>query len=364
MEARMIRGLVCLITGVLSCQAASAASVRTANFLVSAPSPRAAQEIAQMAEHYRSELAKSWLGRELPRWREICPIRATIRPDLGAGGATSFYFQNGEPRGWTMSIQGPHHRILDSVLPHEVLHTIFATHFGRPLPRWADEGACTTVEHVEEKQRQHQMLYEFLTTNRGIAFNRLFAMKEYPSDVFPLYSQGYSLARFLIAQGGRQKFVRYVGEGMQTNDWPGTTRRFYEYDDLSDLQLTWLDWVRKGCPPLAGGSQVALASAESSVPQATEPQGTKPQANGRPAASTPNGKTDQGSWYARTAAASRNGTAPPAPQRPSGATPPAAPPRREAVTRPQNFQQPGQVILEATRGGTLPGYAPGSIGNR
>ena len=37
-------------------------------------------------------------------------------------------------------------RILDSVLPHEITHTIFATHFGQPLPRWADEGACTTVD--------------------------------------------------------------------------------------------------------------------------------------------------------------------------------------------------------------------------
>ena len=62
-----------------------------------------------------------------------------------------------------MHIQGSRERILDSVLPHEITHTIFATHFGRPLPRWADEGACTTVEHVSEKAKQDNFLIQFLT---------------------------------------------------------------------------------------------------------------------------------------------------------------------------------------------------------
>ena len=69
-----------------------------------------------------------------------------------------------------MNVQGSLERILDSVLPHEITHTIFATHFGRPLPRWADEGACTTVEHSTERRKQEQLLIQFLTSNRGIAF--------------------------------------------------------------------------------------------------------------------------------------------------------------------------------------------------
>jgi hypothetical protein len=126
--------------------------------------------------------------------------------------------------------------------------TIFATHFGRPLPRWADEGACTTVEDISERQKQHDMLYEFLTTRRGIAFNEMFAMTEYPSDVLPLYSQGYSLARYFIAQGGKRKFIDYVGDGMKWNNWTRATQQHYGYGSLSDLQVTWLDWVRRGSP--------------------------------------------------------------------------------------------------------------------
>jgi hypothetical protein len=250
------------------------ASYRTENFIVTAGDDQLARAVATAAETYRRDLAIEWLGQELPGWRDKCPIRVNAGPNLGAGGVTQFMFEGRQPIGWSMTIQGTPERILDSVLPHEITHTIFATHFGRPLPRWADEGACTTVEHEVERRKQHRLLYEFLTTGRGIAFNQMFAMTEYPPDVLPLYSQGYSLARFFIAQGGKQKFVKYVGDGMNTNNWPAVTRQYYGYRDLSELQVTWLEWVRQGSGPLPNtDTQIAQADRLNGVSAdiATEP---------------------------------------------------------------------------------------------
>ena len=180
------------------------ASYRTNNFVVEAPTADMAQQIGRAAEKYRRELAVEWLGKEMPNWAQPCPITTQVADHLGAGGATSFVFEHNEVFGWRMTIQGSLARILDSVLPHEVTHTIFATHFRQPLPRWADEGACTTVEHSSERDKQQIMLVDFLRTGRGIAFSRMFVMKEYPHDVMPLYSQGYSVARYLVAQGGKR----------------------------------------------------------------------------------------------------------------------------------------------------------------
>ncbi|HEX5106374.1 MAG TPA: hypothetical protein VFV87_21290, partial [Pirellulaceae bacterium] len=269
MEARFLRAaaLAAVSTLVFSvCSSTSQAqfarqhsSVRSEHFIVSAPSRELAEEICQAAEKYRKDLAIEWLGKELGPWREPCPIQAHVHPQLGAGGVTSFMFDRGQPWGWTMTIQGSRERILDSVLPHEVTHTIFATHFGRPLPRWADEGACTTVESPVEKSKQDKFLIQFLTTDRGIPFNQMFAMKEYPADILPLYSQGYSLARYLIHQGGKRKFVDYVGEGMQTNNWTATTKKHYGFTSLSDLQVTWVEWVRQGSPDISALASAAVA---------------------------------------------------------------------------------------------------------
>ena len=225
-----------------------AAGYRTANFVVEAPSPQLAQKIGDAAEQYRHDLAIEWIGQPLPRWSQPCPITAEVAPTLGAGGATSFVFDRGEVFNWTMTIQGSEERILDSVLPHEVTHTIFASHFRQPLPRWADEGACTTVEHPVERARQHRLLIEFLRTGRGISFPEMFAMKEYPADVLPLYSQGYSLARYLIERGGRKRYIHFVGDGLASSDWPESLSQYYGIHDIGKLQTVWLEWVKRGCP--------------------------------------------------------------------------------------------------------------------
>ncbi|MGH9198154.1 MAG: hypothetical protein ACRD1T_20775, partial [Acidimicrobiia bacterium] len=248
--------------------------------------------------------------------------------------------------------------------PHEVTHTIFATHFGRPLPRWADEGACTTVEHDSEKHKQHRMLYEFLTTGRGIAFNQMFAMTEYPPDVLPLYSQGYSLVRYLIAHGGKQKFVQYVGDGMRMNNWTKATQTHYAFHSLSELQVTWLEWVRRGCPAIAPGA-TQLASQERDVPSKLasieeNAESPRPDVMTLASRSTPS-RTVGGtgtSWYARirdeTAANRRDTSGERQATNPlhdavskaltSGPRSSPTPPR--VVTRPQPTERAQQRVLE------------------
>jgi hypothetical protein len=277
--------------------AAPGSEVSTRNFIIRAPNPQLAQQAARLAEQYRRDLSLEWLGYEIAPWSEKVPVQVII--DRFPGGETSFAFVRGdggekaEPIGWQMKVFGPPDRVLDAVLPHEITHTIFATHFGRPLPRWADEGACTTVEHESERAKNHRLLIDFLTTkpSRGIPFNRMYTMTEYPHDILPLYAQGYSLAKFLIRQKDRRAFVNYIGEGLEQSDsadpltaWNAVTRKFYGYKDLSDLQLSWLKWVESGSPlavPAPAGKNepaATVASPSGSSPIPTESLVPQPRA--------------------------------------------------------------------------------------
>jgi hypothetical protein len=207
-----------------------------------------AKEIGDAAEMWRKKLAIEWVGEEMPTWSQRCPI--TARLASGAGGATSFVFDHGEVFDWRMNIQGPRERILDSVLPHEITHTIFASHFRKPLPRWADEGACTTVEHKSEVAKQERMLIDFLKSGRGIAFSQMFAMTEYPKDVMPLYSQGHSLSQWLIESRGRREFLAFLNDGMNDDNWPRAVEQHYGFANLTAMQDAWLAWVKAGRPQL------------------------------------------------------------------------------------------------------------------
>ncbi len=215
MDARITRAVALTAALLVS----MGARHRSANFIVETPDPNLAAQIAQAAEQYRHDLAVEWLGQPMPNWSQPCPMTVNVGPNLGAGGATTFVFDHGEVFGWRMTIQGSPQRVLDSVLPHEITHMIYASHFRQPLPRWADEGGATTVENVSERTKYQSMLDQFLRTGRGIAFSRMFAMTEYPPDVMPLYAQCYSTAEYLIEIGGRRKYIEFLDDGLKNKDW-------------------------------------------------------------------------------------------------------------------------------------------------
>ncbi|MHC4176503.1 MAG: hypothetical protein ACYSWU_03295 [Planctomycetota bacterium] len=363
MEARSLRAALLAASIVVSMGARSS----TPNFIVETPNPRLAQQFAQAAEKHRRELAVQWLGKAMPEWSRPCLITVRVGPHLGAGGATSFVFDGGEVFGWRMTIQGPAERILDSVLPHEITHMIFASHFRRPLPRWADEGGASSVEHVSERTKHRKMLVHFLRNGRGIAFNRMFAIKEYPPDVMPLYAQGYSLAEFLIQKRGKRAYVDFLGDGLQTGDWSGAVRRHYKIADAGALQNTWLAWVRQGSPRLKPAPKRPEAVPEkqmlAAAPRRKWPEPNlvihvpkQPQPSYAPGSVIPAGDSGHRSPLRLAAASSsyrsKSGlkelpasawhtAGSPPPRVP--ATAPTPPPVRSQVTRPQPFQRPRQT---------------------
>ena len=132
----------------------AAAGFETSNFTVDAPSPELARRFGELAEFYRREKALEWLGQEMPPWPRKCPLRVIVSLN-GAGGATTFTFgsRDGRPAVMQqeMEIRGEVKQLLHSVLPHEVTHTVLAHHFGRAVPRWADEGGSVLSENDEER---------------------------------------------------------------------------------------------------------------------------------------------------------------------------------------------------------------------
>jgi hypothetical protein len=242
--------------------ASMGASYRTTNFVVEAPTPQIAQQVGQYAEHYRKEKAQLWLNQEMPPWPEPCPIRVTVTMG-GAGGATSFAFDRGRVLGQNMHIEGSLERLLNSVLPHEVTHTVFAYNFRMPVPRWADEGGAVLSEDDIERNRHDKLVRQILNTQgRAIPLRRLFALKDYPSDVMALYAEGYSVSDFLVGKSGRPEFLAFVGQGMREG-WDRAAQAHYRFNSVEELEQAWLQHLRDTRQPPA-----QLASAQQPQPPA------------------------------------------------------------------------------------------------
>ncbi|MCA9044645.1 MAG: hypothetical protein KDA69_10020 [Planctomycetaceae bacterium] len=232
----------------------SAATVRTRNFIVTAATDEIAQKAAKAAEFWRKELSEQWLAQEMPPWKEPCPIKVNVGR-IGASGATTFSFDNGQVFGWNMEVNGSLERILDSVIPHEVNHTILASYFKRPLPRWADEGAATLVEADCERAVQARTLNQVLKNNQRIPLRNLLNIKEYPNDkmqVYALYAEGYALADYLVQQHGEQGRYVYLHflQLAHEQGWEAAIRKYYNFKGIDDLEQHWGNWVMAGSPRL------------------------------------------------------------------------------------------------------------------
>lgn len=281
------RGL--LVVGALT---SLGAGFRTPNFIVTAPTTEFAQQVGEAAEIYRDELAIEWLGKPLPgNWSSPCPINVQVG-SMGAGGATTFNFQNGEVYGWKMDIQGSEERILDSVLPHEINHTIFACYFRRPLPRWADEGAASLIEHGSERLRLRKIHDQVMGTSRKIPLKTLLDMKNYPQDkqqVLTLYAEGHSLADFLIQKSDKPSYIKFL-QIAHEEGWPTALKR-YDYASVDALEKDWDQWVLAGNPALNAPPGTQLASNKKSAAKNGEtirgqsPEATQDQANSKSLAS-------------------------------------------------------------------------------
>ena len=225
-----------VVLGLVVTSNGQAAIYKTPNFTTDAPTAEIAEQCGKRAEQCRDELAIKWLGEKLPgNWHKPCDLKVNVG-QIGSGGATTFAFDNGEVFGWRMNVQGSLDDILESVIPHEVSHTIFACYFRRPIPRWADEGAAQTVESSRERHRHYAVLQQ----SPMIPLPELLAMKDYPRDmrkVVTLYSQSHAIATYLIQRGGHKRFLDTI-HFANTMGWEKSLQSQYGIG-VAQLDVAW-----------------------------------------------------------------------------------------------------------------------------
>ena len=266
---RLLCALVCVAAPAPAALAEGRAT--SPNFDVTADTQELAEVFARAAEDFRRTKALEWLGREMPRWEKRCPLSVKLN-SREAGGDTSFEFNDAGRyvSDQKMRVWGSHAKMLNSILPHEVTHTVFAQHFGEPVPRWADEGGSVLSENNEERYEHDLRCRQILNNGHGMYLRELFGLNKYPPDQFTLYAQGYSVTQYLVDKGGRQKFLEFVKLGMQkrNRNW-NEAARVYDYDSVDDLQVAWLTALKTSEPLRfadakrgTGDSSTALASAK------------------------------------------------------------------------------------------------------
>jgi hypothetical protein len=188
----------------------------------------------------------------------------------GASGATRFNFASAESRRYApeafytgltvpgvrplrpikfpdgveildMQLEGSLDRILTSTLPHEVTHAVLAHGVGRPLPRWADEGAATLAEDPADQQTYERVCRRFLNLRRTLPLRKLFDVRDFNevSDFMMYHAQGHSVTQFLVGRNDRPTFLAFIKQGMK-DGWDAALMSHYGVESVEALEAEWL----------------------------------------------------------------------------------------------------------------------------
>jgi hypothetical protein len=235
----LIRACLSLIACLsLASVAAADDVVHTPNFVVYAPNRNTAVFVSKEAEAARKAQSLQWLGYEMKTWKRRCDLYVKLVPG-SAEGVTTTRFDGDWVFRHDMEIKGTRERF-PSVLSHELTHTVLAHALGKPVPRWADEGAAVFSEEKRVTERFDGVFVKMLK-KRGqiIPLRRLFTMNDYPDDRAGFYAEALSVTRFLVEKKDRATFVRFLRTA-DTKGWDEALRKHYDIRRISELEKVWL----------------------------------------------------------------------------------------------------------------------------
>ena len=254
----VVKAVATMLLLMLSGRAAAATGI-TKNFVVTAADQQTAEQVALQAEGFRKHLAEYWFGKPLPNWAKPCQVRVKV---CGSNrGETKFQFVGGHVVNWRMCVCGTLEGILNSVIPHEVNHTLLASHFRRPLPRWYDEGAACCFEMPSEKRKLQGWLTEALGTGKWIPLSLKIGRNEYPETrwILGMYGESHAFAMHLLEEGPA-KFLE-LGRVAASRGWAVAVQQVYGRS-VEQIEQDVKLWIEHGFPRTGGRGGDVVSSGQ------------------------------------------------------------------------------------------------------
>ena len=232
---------------------------KNALFAVSGGDALVNRVVQREAEFVAKELAQRWIGKPLPALKT--PYKIAVKIDSKSTASTTFTFSSDSPTKLLtseMQLTGTLEQILREQLPHEITHCLLAAHFGKAIPRWADEGIALLNEPANQQAQHDNKCRELLNSGKAISLKNLLTLTEYPTDMGVLYAQGHSVARFLHEKDAN-KLLPLIAASF-TGGWDKALKATYGFNDADALQTAWLAWMR-----LPGSFLTVAKSAQSTL---------------------------------------------------------------------------------------------------
>jgi hypothetical protein len=175
-----------------------------------------AKKVAAYAEEQRTDLIKRWFS-DATSWPVIIDVYLYESEEhivLTAGarnwmaGSTNVDYDAGRAVSSRISVRIDLEMVWEDVFPHELMHALGGSYFGRSIPRWIDEGLAGQVESGESLKKRRMWA---ASTDR-YTIKQLIKMDDYPEQRYVklYYGQSVMLINHLVKRKNEKEFIKFV----------------------------------------------------------------------------------------------------------------------------------------------------------
>lgn len=201
-------------------------TLTTDHFVIFHRNAYVAEKVARAAEYWYAAIIVHWTapGTYLP-WprkcslylyptREAMTAATNVPPWVPA--VSHVVGRDGQLVDHRLSTYQTVRMLNESILPHELTHIIFPQLIGYPsdLPTWIHECAALLEEPELKRQRFREAVRIYLADRVALDAQRLLSVTGYPpeDEAQRFYAQCHAMAEYLMANGGRTKFLAFARE--------------------------------------------------------------------------------------------------------------------------------------------------------
>lgn len=202
-----------------------------------------AQQVLEMAHQYRAEIAREWLGEEIP-----AGIGRTV---------INVAFSETDDSALTWAIDCPERKMhnvyltttsaeeaLGGLLHHEITHVVLATRFPHPhrLPAWVEEGIASRYDDAERVATRDQIISWSARTGNWPDLAQLLAAGSISAENQDDYAAAASLVSYLLTRAGSDVLLQFAQDG-RADGWNAALQQHYGIANVATLQSSWQVWA-------------------------------------------------------------------------------------------------------------------------
>ncbi|MFW6124890.1 MAG: hypothetical protein ACOC46_01970, partial [Pirellulales bacterium] len=204
-----------LALAALSSPAVAAGFSRSDNFVVMAAEKSLADEALAQAEKYRREIARQWLGAELPPsvGQTVLHVEITDEGD----SAHTWVIDDPRRQYHRVWVNGSRRQVLGSTLRHEISHVVMATRFPQGLPLWINEGIASLNDDAERVATRRRIIGWYAQTDNWPPLARILNAEAMRAHDRETYSVAASLTEYLLSLDDRATLVAFAATAAQRN---------------------------------------------------------------------------------------------------------------------------------------------------